>query len=44
LQSSPCFWKSLFFSFAPGSIVIGPLNFNVIYKIVIDFKFNQFSS
>jgi len=44
VQSSPCFWKSLFFFFAPGSIVIGPLNFNVIYKIVIDFKFNQFSS
>jgi hypothetical protein len=36
--------ENLFFYFTPGLIVIGPLNFSIIYKTVLGFKFNQFSS
>jgi len=34
----------IFFNFTPELIAIGLLDFNVIYKIVVSFHFNQFSS
>jgi len=46
LQSSLYLWKFLpfFFNFALGSNTIEPLDFCVIYKIVLGFSFNQLSS
>ena len=35
---------SFIFNFAPGSIAMEPLDFNAIYKTLLDFQFNQFSS